>query len=131
MMRRWTRQEIEDVMARRAKKETLQKVGEIYGVSKERIRHIEAKELRRLRRLELAKTSDNILECSIEALMMSERLTRCLKNESIELVKDIFNHSNEYLLATPNLGIKSFNELKNTLRRYGLENKMWSEKSNG
>ena len=120
-MRIWTQEEINDVMARRENKETLQQIGNIYGVSRERIRQVQAKALRKIRREKESKIGNNVLEWKIDSLEVSGRLNRCLWIVVGDgKVKDILNYSPSELLRYPNFGRVSLAELQKVLMHHGL-----------
>lgn len=57
---------------------------------------------------------------TIEALELTNRTTNCLRAEDIKTIGDLMHWSERRLLATPNFGRRSLNELKETLAGLGL-----------
>lgn len=56
----------------------------------------------------------------IEEIEFSVRIYNCLKNSNIIYVGELIQQSERYLLRTPGLGRKSFNEIKSALEGMGL-----------
>lgn len=111
---------IEDVMERRANKETLKSIGNSYGITRERVRQIEAKELQRRRKVQEGKKG-NVCDWSVEALEASSRVTNCLRNSNIEKVHQILDYDAYDLLRIENFGIGSLKELRAILATHNLK----------
>lgn len=63
---------------------------------------------------------DPIFLKPIDDLELTVRSTNCLKNESIRLIGDLVQRTENELLKTPNLGRKSLNEIKQVLASHNL-----------
>lgn len=125
---------------------TLQEVAELCGITRERIRQIEAKALRKLRHPKNAKimilgnrayeefiiarqeAKEKIVAGAIkygdivpiEELELSVRLYNCLKRKGISSLGDILRASPEQLMTTRNFGRKTALELIEKLDENGI-----------
>jgi len=63
---------------------------------------------------------DPILLRPVDDLELTVRSANCLKAESINLIGDLIQRTENELLKTPNLGRKSLNEIKEVLAAHGL-----------
>lgn len=61
-----------------------------------------------------------LLEKSIEELDFSVRSYNCLKKSNINIFGEIINKSEEEIMGIKNLGKKSFEEIKEKVKEYGL-----------
>ena len=108
---------------------TLEEVGQVFGVGRERIRQIEAKAIRKIvwrrRRQELNQANeiskevitDNTL---VEDLDLSVRSYRCLKRGNINTVGELTLKTEEEMMRVRNLGRKSLKEIIQKLEERGL-----------
>ena len=120
-MRIWTQEEINDVMARRENKETLQQIGNIYGVSRERIRQVQAKEIRKIKWRNDYKVGDKVADWGVRALEVSPRTRHCLEyGLEAKTIGDVLKYTRAELLREPNFGIESLKELENELGKFEL-----------
>lgn len=113
---------------------TLQKAGEEIGITRERVRQIEAKAIRKLRhptRRVLFKAvpyteviafwNDNdVLSKHISELGMSVRSTKCLLRVGKDTLGKVSEMTIDELKKVRNLGLKSMNEVMDHLVSYGL-----------
>lgn len=150
---------------------TLEKTGKQVGVTKERIRQIQAKALRKLRHPSRAKqycivpwdehhellekhqqlirdyallerayeeiANHKNINCSVEEvaeqaakmvltledLELSARSYNCLKRKGINTLRDLTEISEAELMKIRNLGRKSFLEVKNVMKKWGVNPK--------
>lgn len=63
---------------------------------------------------------DAVLERNLEEFDLSVRTANCLKNASIQTVRDLVNKSEKEILEIKNFGKKSLEELQELLTRLGL-----------
>ena len=104
---------------------TLEEIGEMFGVTRERIRQIEAKALRRIALGKRFKEEGPVtVESDIERLELSIRADNCLRKSGINKVGDILESGLFNLLKMKNLGRKCTLEIRNAIRRCGF--RVWN-----
>lgn len=112
---------------------TLEEVGQVFGVGRERIRQIEAKAIRKIyywqrkQRLnqanEISKeviTDNTPVETLVEDFGLSVRAYRCLKRANIHTVGELTLKTKKELMRIRNLGSKSLKEIIQALEERGL-----------
>lgn len=101
---------------------TLEEIGEMFGVTRERIRQIEAKALRRIALSKRFKEDGPItVKSDIERLVLSIRADNCLRKSNINTIENILESGPLKLLKIKNLGCKCIQEIKNEMRRCGFQ----------
>jgi DNA-directed RNA polymerase subunit alpha len=70
---------------------------------------------------EKVKDNNNILSKPISKFEISVRTLNCFRNLNITILGQITELSEKYLLATPNFGKKSLEEIKSLLNHCGLK----------
>lgn len=104
---------------------TLEEIGEMFGLTKERIRQIEASALRRIALSKRFEEDGPItVESDIERLDLSIRAYNCLRKSDINTIGNIIESGLSNLLKIKNLGRKSIQEIRNEMRRCGFH--VWS-----
>lgn len=103
------------------KKYTLQSIGEMFGLTRERIRQIEARALRRIALSKRFKENGPItVKSDIERLELSIRAYNCLRKSNINTIENILESGPLKLLEIKSLGYKSIQEIKNEMRHCGF-----------
>ena len=104
---------------------TLEEIGEMFGVTRERIRQIEARALRRIALSKRFKEDGPItVKSDIERLELPIRVDNCLRKSNINTIEDIIESGPLELLKIKSLGNKSIQEIRNEMRRCGF--RVWN-----
>lgn len=135
----------QDILKMRSDKATLEEIGEKYGVTRERVRQLEAKALTKLRwyyknqhypsvkrmleakgwvseqEEEVNKTQRNPLTFPIEELNLANRSYFCLKRAGINTVGDLCQKTEAELMRYRNLGRFCIEDIKSHLAYNGFE----------
>lgn len=112
---------------------TLEEVGQVFGVGRERIRQIEAKAIRKIYYYQRKQRFDQVDEISKEVITdntpvetlvedfgLSVRAYRCLKRANIHTVGELTLKTKIDLMRIRNLGSKSLKEIIQALEERGL-----------
>ncbi|OGG43622.1 hypothetical protein A3G50_00920 [Candidatus Jorgensenbacteria bacterium RIFCSPLOWO2_12_FULL_42_11] len=118
---------------------TLEEIAENFGVSRERVRQIEFRALRKLRKRIFAKPVISkgeesalpyesrfrgLLLTPISELELSVRSANCFKMANIRIIADLVIKNEEELLGLKYFGKKSLSEIKSLLESLGLSLRM-------
>ena len=109
---------------------TLEEVGQVFGVGRERIRQIEAKAIRKINHYQRKQRFNQVNETSkevitdntpVEELDLSVRSYNCLKRANVHTVGELTLKTEEEMMRVRNLGRKSLKEVVQKLREIGLD----------
>lgn len=119
--RKWTQAEKEAVLWRREQGETLEAIGHHYGVTKERIRQLQAKLEREAHAINQRENIADPLDLEVQYLDVPIRVLNCLCFEGIKTVRELLPLKESYLLSRQYFGRKSFYQLKAALAELGVK----------
>lgn len=118
--RKWPQADVDKVMKWREQGLTLEAIGLHYGVTKERIRLVEAKETRRRYEQSQRESVANVLDLEVQYLDAPIRVINCLSYAEVKTVRDLLPLKDYHLLRLNNFGRKSVKDLTSALASLGV-----------